>query len=120
MTWWEAYSAAQRGSGHLVSINSEAEFYRVTQMADEYDIKVIWVGAHRNNESSWDMVSWVTGEPITFTKWYPGEPSYRDKDGTIEDMLALYKINGEWYFNDTSNDITRYYSGKIGYVIEDE
>jgi|GEM_PF-4926358 len=118
-TWLEAYSEAIIAGGYLVCINSEEEFNKVTALADENDIKVIWTGAIRNHDEFWDDVKWLSGEKFTYTKWYPGEPTYVSGDD-IEDVLALHKIDGVWYFNDTATDVTRYYPGKIGYVIEHE
>ena len=120
VTWWQAVDGSYAEGGHLVSINSADEFYRVTSLAEENGIKVLWVGARRNGEASWSSVKWVTGEPLSYTKWYTDEPSYHDKDGTVEDVLALQNINGTWYFNDTPDNVTKYYAGRIGYVIEKE
>lgn len=131
VTWWQAYEAAntkqgfmdaagEGGSAHLATIDSEEEFNKIARLAESEGIKVLWLGARRNDNDSWDVTKWVNGEAITYTRWYDGEPSYRDNDGTVEDMLALHNINGIWYYNDTPNDVTKYYSGRIGYVIEHE
>ena len=104
----------------MVSISDIDEFYKITHLAEASEIKVLWVGARRNATERWPAVKWVTGESMTFTRWYPGEPTYTDTDGTVEDMLALHRINDVWYYNDTPNDVTKYYSGRIGYIIESD
>lgn len=119
ITWTEARRNAGLMGGYLVCINDREEFEKVCQKADEQNIKVFWVGAYRSSYDSWEDTKWEDGEDITFIKWLDGEPSYYE-NGDEENYLMVFKVKGEWYFNDAINDVSEYYSGKIGYIVETE
>lgn len=119
-TWTEASQNAEQIGGHLVCINDREEFEKVCKKADEQNIKVFWVGAYRRSYDNWEDSKWDDGEDITFTKWLQGEPTYYSEDGDEENYLMVFKVNGTWYFNDAINDVSEYYSGKMGYIVETE
>lgn len=119
-TWSEANQNAEQMGGYLVCINNSEEFERVCKKADEQNIKVFWVGAYRNSYDDWEDTQWCDGEDITFTRWLQGEPTYYSEDGEDENYLMVFKVNGTWYFNDAINDVSEYYSGKMGYIVETE
>ena len=54
----------------------------------------IWLGGtDADSEGNWE---WVTGEPWSYTNWYPGQP---DNDATIgQDYLAFVRWDtlGRW------------------------
>ncbi len=67
-----------------------------------------------------EKLSSVDGEDITYINWLSGEPTYYDEDGFDENYLMVFKVNGVWYFNDATNDVSMHYSGKMGYIVEVE
>ena len=119
-TWTEAGQYAQNQGGYLVCINDREEFDKVCQIADEEKINVFWVGAKRYSYDSWEETKWLDGEEITYTNWLSGEPTYCDEEGNDENYLMVFKVNGVWYFNDATNDVSMHYSGKMGYIVEVE
>lgn len=98
VTWSQAYNYS---GGRLVSIDSADEFNRVCNLASSNGMVVFWVSP-----------------ASSYVKWYPGEPSYKSEYGEYEDYLMVFKVNGSWYFNDSVNDVSEYYSGKMGYITE--
>ena len=124
VTWEEANNYAQQMGGYLVCINSAEEFNKVCSMAESYGVNVFWTGMKRATYDDWNSSYWHDGTRMTYQNWMSGEPTYNDKDGTPENYLIAFKVNNSkakgWVFNDVPNDITRYYKGKIGYIVEFE
>ncbi len=128
ISWKDAKKAAKEAGGHLATITSKAEYKKVAKIASDSGLTFLWLGARVESEESWADAQWITGEDWTFKKWYPGEPSYEDEDGTEELYLCFWNVkhNGEnigWTFNDQRNDIAgafKEFRGKIGYIIEFE
>ena len=122
ITWSNAAYNAKKIGGELASINSREEFDKITADANEKNLVILWVGAQRKDGQMWEDVKWLDGTEMSFTKWLDKEPSY-ESDGEKEYYLMLVKIGQNWYFNDTADDITSYYShlsDKVGFVIEKE
>ena len=119
-TWYEAMQDAESMGGYLVSVNDKEEFDRVCALADENGLYVFWVGATRSTYDDWHDVYWLDGEKISYTKWFTNEPSYISEEGEEEKSLMVFKVNGTWYFNDSINDVSSYYKGKMGYIVEIE
>jgi tetratricopeptide (TPR) repeat protein len=118
-TWYQAYGDAVLKGGYLCEINSAEEFDAVAALAFENGIRVLWLGARREDSKSWDQTNWTgTNDPMTYTKWYTGEPSYIGEDDELENCLMAFNVGGEWFFNDSANDVSKFYAGKIGWVIE--
>jgi hypothetical protein len=118
VTWEEAYSAAKASGGYLAVITSQEEFDAVATLADQSGALYIWLGAESD---AYGKFYWKNGESFSYTNWYAGEPSGSDADGTPETCLCMWKVNGEWSWNDQRNDLISGYSlaaEKIGYVIE--
>ncbi|MBQ6907034.1 MAG: TPM domain-containing protein [Clostridia bacterium] len=120
VTWYDAERYAKNDGGHLVCINDYNEFNKVCSLADEKNIKVFWVGANRNYGETWNNAKWEDGKEIEFSQWYSGEPSYNSEEGNEEEYLMVFKVDGTWYFNDAENDVTKYYKGRMGYIVEFE
>ena len=118
VTWYEADNDAKQFGGNLVCINDAEEFEKVCALAQSKGIKVFWVGAKRAAGAAWEKTKWQDNTYINYTKWYPGEPSYIGEDGTEESFLMVFCVDGTWYYNDAQNDVTAYYKGKIGYIVE--
>ncbi len=123
LTWDQACARAENMGGHLVCINDADEFNEVCQIAYSNGFTVFWLGAYRQDGESWDDVSWINGEDITYTSWYPGEPSYYDNDtGVNETRLMVFKTQKYgWCFNDGPNSLAGAYKAeKVGFIVEYE
>ena len=108
MTWKHAEAQAMRWGGHLVTINDrEEELWLRDQFgAHEY----FWIGFNdRREEGNWE---WVSGEPVTYTNWWEGEPNNQSGEGKPEDAAIMNwggseQIDKEWisYYGDGWNDV---------------
>ena len=119
LSWTDAQKKCEELGGHLVTISDADELKKVTDLADAYGVKLIWIGLYR--EVTGEMC-WVTNEKIDYYIWDSGEPSKTDRDGAAENYGLLWKLNGSWIYNDSRNDPVSYYpagySGKIAYICE--
>lgn len=112
VTWKQAKRLAKERGGHLVTITSEEEQKIVEEIIDAYsNLHTVWIGG---NCLSGDF-QWITDEDFSYTSWGPGEPNNETGD---EMYLDMYEKDDIWYWNDVPNNISQYYSGKMGYVIE--
>ena len=121
MGWTAASIACREQGGHLAVISTEEEFREIVALAEEQGLTRVWIGCHREE----DFLRWETEDEVHYTRWAEGEPSYYDGwDGTPEDFVMLYKVDGDWYYNDNRDDpaadYPEYYSGTMGYVCEFE
>lgn len=119
ITWTDARSAAANTTflgitGHLVTFSSAAEYDFVTTI---FHRDWTWIGL--SDEAQEGNFQWVTGEPVTFTRWIPGEPN---DAGGIEDYVFYQGSSGlggafGWNdFPDWPNVFTA--ALPIGYVVE--
>ncbi len=124
VSWQAANEAAFEKGGHLATITTQEEMDQLSAMAEAAGLKYIWIGGYTSVKDSRAFGHWITGEPFSYTAWYPGEPSRNDHDGTEEFYLMLWNVQGEWSWNDQRNDVLstglKYFIGKIGYIIEYE
>lgn len=94
--WPEAKKISEDLSGHMVTINSAEEnafIYSNFKSTNKYDP---WIGLY--NTGIQGTFAWVTGEPVTFTNWFPGEPN--NKGGLGSSVIEPYVIiNGYDYLN---------------------
>lgn len=112
VTWKQAKRLAKERGGHLVTISSAEEQKIVEEIIDEYsNLHTVWIGG---NCLSGEF-KWINGDSFEYTNWGPGEPNNETGD---EMYLDMYEKDDIWYWNDVPNDISQYYSGKMGYVIE--
>ena len=127
LSWEDARRACEARGGTLAVITSEEEFNRICAYANQSGLTSLWIGGRVDSMAdNWGTGSWVTGEAWTFERWFPGEPSRQDEDGTLEYCLSMWNIkyNGEdigWTFNDQRNDLIAdfpNFSGKVGYICE--
>lgn len=124
VTWWQAEEIADDygKETYLASINTVEEFEELTKMAYDAGIRVLWLGADRDADEEWDRAEWEDDTRFDgLGLWFRGEPSYTDADGGADEcyIMAFY-VDGKWYLNDSINDVTSIYGGKIGYIIEEE
>lgn len=127
MSWEDAAAVCIGKGGHLATITSEEEYWAVCEVAERSGLTYLWIGARLDSgNSDWSRQKWVTGEDMSFVRWYPKEPSYQDQDenSTKEDCLCLWNAKGAdyvWTFNDQRNDLASaegVSDAKIGYVLE--
>lgn len=126
ITWAEANAECIKKGGHLITISSEEELKIATDLADKEGLKYIWMGGYTSVRGSSVFGHWITGEDFAYQKWYPGEPSRNDVDGTPEMYLMLWNVNKEgWTWNDQRDDLftkelAHIFTGKTGYICEYE
>jgi parallel beta-helix repeat protein len=88
-TWLEASADCEMRGGHLVTIATEEENNFVASLVSEAQIGEALIGfTDQETEGEWQ---WVTGEPVTYTKWDPGEPA----DAGQEDYAGI-GYDGSW------------------------
>src|SRR4029079_990209 len=78
-TWTASEAEAVGLGGHLATINDAAEnqwvlntFFPLTGSF----YASLWIGL--NDAANEGQFGWASGEPVTFTYWYPGEPNNCD------------------------------------------
>ena len=81
MTWPEAQAYAAEWQGCLVTINSmEDNAWLRARFASSF-----WLGLYRDDCSTpW---KWISGSPVTFTRWNPGQP---DCSGGVERFTHMW------------------------------
>ena len=96
LTWNDAKAYCETLGGHLVTITSGVEQAFVQDLIVNRGMKgYYWTGGVRN--SNGDFV-WVTGEEISYSNWYSGEPT---NAGGIENVITIYRHPGfDGFWND--------------------
>ncbi|MCX6921894.1 MAG: lectin-like protein [Verrucomicrobia bacterium] len=98
MPWAEAERTARRYGGHLATVRSAAEEEWLVSRFSSVDnsINNLWIGlSDEAQEGTWQ---WVSGEPVTYFDWGPGEPN----GGTGENYVVL-----NWWNTKKWNDWCR-------------
>jgi hypothetical protein len=96
--WTEAEAAAVALGGHLATINDDAENDWVWSEVAKFDGQERWSWIGFNDvkvEGTWE---WVSGQPVEYVNWNPGEPG---DDPPGEDYGHMWQV-GTW--NDISDD----------------
>jgi hypothetical protein len=92
MTWLQAEAKAVEWGGHLATIRNRQEELWLRFSFGPYEY--FWIGFNdRSVEGQW---KWVSGEPVTYTNWWPGQP---DNYGDGEDAAGMNFGGGEWCDN---------------------
>lgn len=126
VNWAEANAECIKRGGHLITITSDAEMKTASDMAESAGLSYIWIGGYTSVRGSKAYGHWITGEAFNYQKWYPGEPSRDDLDGTPEMYLMLWKVDSNgWTWNDQRDDLftkelSKIFTGKTGYICEYE
>ncbi|MEZ6016422.1 MAG: lectin-like protein [Planctomycetota bacterium] len=115
LDWLSASAAAQASTwmgtaGHLATIADQAELDFILQNVSP---SRPWIGLFQNTSSpsysepgsGWE---WVTGEPLTFTNWAPGEPNNISASGGPEDYCEMFG-NGQWNDAELNHSFTNQY-----------
>lgn len=92
-----AIAAAAATGGHLATIADAGENAFVANIAGG----IAWIGI--NDQAAEGNFVWGNGEPVTYTNWYPGEPS--DYFGAEDWTIINWYPGGTW--NDFNN-LTEY------------
>ncbi|KAG7330527.1 hypothetical protein KOW79_006749 [Hemibagrus wyckioides] len=76
LNWNSAEHHCQSLGGHLVSIHNEIEYQWVKAVirAHDHKEKPAWIGLS-DCQQKYRWV-WSDGNPVTFTRWNPGEPNH--------------------------------------------
>jgi len=115
LSWIDARAAAETTlfqgiPGHLVTISDQAELdWILTNLVPQRP----WIGLYHNPNSpnysepagGWE---WVTGEPVTFLNWFPGEPNNTSGSGGPEDYAEMFG-NGQWNDAELNHSFTSQY-----------
>lgn len=98
---------------------------KVSKLAQKAGLKFCWIGGYTEVDDNDNVYgTWITGEPFSYQKWYPGEPSRNDMDGTPESYLMMWYLKNKWTWNDQRDDVLSsgldYFKGNLGYICEYE
>ena len=127
VSWVGAQDRCLRSGGYLVVINTRDEFNKITAMADELGVDLVWIGARRDiatNRFVWERDEKIDAgvDPNDFKMplWGLEAPSFNDGSGNPENYLILIRENGGWYYEDSIDNVNQYYGwlGRIAYVCE--
>lgn len=91
--WPHANAYAQAHGGHLAEINDEGEN---AFLANILTLQKAWIGL--NDVAVEGHFEWSTGNPLSYSNWYPGQPS---NEQGFQDYVAMLS-NGLW--NDEYNN----------------
>jgi hypothetical protein len=99
MSWHDAQAYAVSQGGNLVTIRSQAEHdwvhntFRPLRIRDDN----LWIGlTDEVVEGEW---RWASGEAVTYTNWFVGEPNNAPVSPAGEDYAVLYEqisAAGQW------------------------
>lgn len=124
---WQGANAAAASmgfngmSGHLVTVTSARENVWLTDTFGANRLHLHWLGGFQTTGSpepggGW---GWITGEPWSFTNWWPGEPNNLDQAfGGNEDALIF--DHGTTASGKGWNDLNQNNPEAAGYVVEFE
>lgn len=68
--WWEHTAEAQAYGGYMVSVQDAGENAWLCQSFAQ-DVSNLWLGGIKMG-GAW---TWVSGDPWTYSNWWPGEPN---------------------------------------------
>ncbi|QOV91974.1 lectin-like protein [Humisphaera borealis] len=91
LSWSEAAAAIAPFGGHLVTITSAAEQAFVEQLLQSGNSQggAYWIGLQKSSGT----YNWITGEPVSYTNWLPGQPDNNQGAETVGSIL--WSIPGE-------------------------
>ncbi len=94
VTWTQAEAKAIELGGHLVTVNDAAEQNWI--VSNFVDPPKLWIGL--NDVATEGTFVWSSSEPVTYTRWAPGEPNnYNNED-------YVFIFNQPWW-NWAWNDV---------------
>jgi hypothetical protein len=95
-TWTASQAQALTLGGHLVTINDAAENAWVYATFGGLD-RPLWLGLTDHVVEG--TFAWISGEPVTFTNWSPGEPNNGSIFVPDEDYVYMVEANPAWPLN---------------------
>ena len=108
--WFEAYELCEEMGGHLVTITSKYEQAVIEDLMnsdlrtrDEYSI-----GGIRFSNG----IQWITGEPMEYQNWEPGEPNFYEENQYFIIMYSKISSIQTGYWDDTE------YKNREGFICE--
>lgn len=114
LNWEEAKAYCESLGGYLATITSKEEEATVLNLLENSDVKVLWLGA--NDLNSVGNFKWINGEDFSYANWAVNEPN---NNNGVEHYLVLYKVEGNWLWNDGPLNTNEYYKAEnIGFVCE--
>lgn len=100
-SWSDAKLACEAVGGHLASITSQEENNFISSNFGS----LAWIGTRTDYQHNGVWI-WVSGEPVTYTNWGPGQPDNWNGENCVEiNAIQL----GKW--NDATNDHS--YNGQL-------
>lgn len=132
-TWYDAYQKCLNDNGHLLSIDSDAEYNYVIKKIEKKELNkyLFYVGAYRPENTSnyyWvDINGNLKDKAINdIPYWMTNEPSLKDPTLDIDENCSVffyYHKEEKWVINDIPNDIIQAvpsYQNHVGYICEYE
>jgi hypothetical protein len=107
-SWTQSEAAAEQTGGYLATITSPGEQQFLESLLHNYASSsgAYWVGFKETNTEG--VYAWVTGEPVSYTHWNPGEPNNAvGYDAPPEDSVQIL-----WA---TDADANSWYLGRRGF-----
>lgn len=92
-SWVEAEVMCRQKGGHMATISSQAENDYIYNILKKANCKDAYFGLVRHE----GKFQWVTGEPVVYTNWNPGEPNNQDNN---EDCAMFYNKSQPGRWND--------------------
>jgi hypothetical protein len=127
-SWVEAESAAVLLGGHLATVRSEAENNWIYATFGNYggarrDLLVgLWDSYPLANSTNLlgrrGEFSWVSGEPITYTRWWTNEPNNYGNAGEFYGMIWGFGLDPSGYWNDTPDGVDEFNCGLAEVTLE--
>jgi len=135
-SWFEAYEGAINSGGYLINMDSDEEIEYIINELNNRGLNEVcfYIGGRRNELGDDTGYHWVNsqgefvGERLDSDKylngqyWLSGEPSYSSNGINECYMNLIYREAEEkWYWNDIPEnliDVSDYWSGRVGFIIE--
>ncbi len=90
-TWQAAQANCQANGGHLAVINNATEN---AFLANILTLQSAWIGL--SDAGSEGNFSWVNGQPLSYTNWYPGQPNNYNGSQDYVEMLNTGLWNDQY------------------------
>ncbi|XXT20353.1 C-type lectin domain-containing protein [Sorangium sp. So ce429] len=94
-SWTDAKATCASQGMSLLTLSDAEEEAWVVNLASSYSTQKWWTGL--NDRASEGSFGWDSGEPLSYSNWYPGEPN---NAGSNEDCGQLNRFYPELGWND--------------------